>query len=257
MGKLAARLKERPFGGKHPGRPLHGLDDQSCPVVARRGRARANCLNVIVGQDVRELEARAAVLRNRLRPLARPAVLGLDRDAHELVGAMVATLELRDPEAPGDVTRHLEGEHCRLRAGVSEAQHIGAREASGDLGRELSLARRRHAERGTALRLLADRRHRRWMAVPVDQRGVVVDEVQVALARRIDQIGPFAGCGEERRVPEEVVARDATGDNGTSTFPRGTRGGELLVDVDHHQRPWTSAVAESAAGLATGSVSTV
>ena len=111
----------------HPG-DLAGMVEQDAPhgvEAAERhdvGRARR-----ATGDD-------RDVLGHRARPVGRPGVggVGVDRDLHRVVVAVVAALDLDDALAPGGGPHQVDGGHRGLGAGVGEAPQRQA-EAAGEL----------------------------------------------------------------------------------------------------------------------------
>ena len=129
------------------------------------------------------------------------------RPGHDaVVGAVIRALELRDERSPCERSRGAHGEHRRLGAGAREAQTLDRGNPGPDLLGEQDLGLGRRGERRATADLGLDGVDDGRVGVTEDQRGVVAEEIAVAVA--VDVAEPQTAARlDVRRVRSGVDRR--------------------------------------------------
>ena len=205
-GHGAQRLEQLRGRGHEPHPVRHRVDDdggQLSGVLLDQPRRE---LGAIERQDdhVREDGRRGAARVRHAGGLGEgtPVLRGRP-EAHlgVVVGAVIRALELGDLRAPGEAARGLHRHHHRLAPGIGEAHLVHRGQPLDEERGQLDLLGCRHRERGAAGEAACRRRGDGRVRVAVDQGGVVVEQVEPAVA--IDVHDPaalaFRGVGRVRR----------------------------------------------------------
>jgi hypothetical protein len=112
--------------------------------------------------------------------------------SHHVVGAVVGAVEAQDRITARERAGRADSDHDRLRAGVGEAPALAGGHAGTELGGERDLVAGRQPE-AAALLYRPDRGHRHArVGVAVDQRGVVVLEVDELAAVLVEHVATLA-----------------------------------------------------------------
>ena len=197
--KIAARGHEAdPIG--------HGIDDDGGQVPGLALDARERLVGVVERQHHHVVEhasrGAARVLDAGRRGKAAP-VLGRGAEAHlhVVVRAVVGALELGDLRAARVSARALDRHHHGFASRVREAHPLGRRHALAQERGQLDLFGRGQRERRPLGQAPRGRLHDGGMRVTVDQRRVVVQAVEPAIALDVDDEAAFArrGVGRIRR----------------------------------------------------------
>ena len=230
-------------------------------TAARRSpsgsRIAARGLDVVVGdQHGRGLRARRQARRvrdaDRALELACPIEGRADAELHVVPGAVVAALGLRHERPAREGARDAHGHHHGLGARVREADALDRADALAQHLREPHRVLVRRGEACALGELRPDRLDDGRMGVAVDQRGVVVEQLDVAIA--VDVVEVRAGAAtRERRVRREPRrgARIASGHRSLrlGVQLRGPRRacGVALGDRGHQSLSWGFDVNRAAA----------
>ena len=215
-------------GDDDPGVHHDRLEDHARDLA---GVARQRGLDggqVVGGDDHGAVHGRLeepGVLRDADRGIGRAEVadaLGLHRDHHGVVVAVVAALELDDPLTAGGGAHQVDGVHRRLGAGVAEAPQrlaVALGQVVGDDDGVLG----RLGEVGALADPLADRRDDRRVVVAGQRDAVPAVEVGVLVAVDVVQLRAVAVAQPDGvRLGDLPAGRRAAGQRGgpSRTSPR-------------------------------------
>ena len=153
----------------------------------------------------------------------------MDADFDVVVGAVVAAFHFHDQVAAGEGAGGADGVHHPFRAGVAEADQVDRGDALGDDLGEAGLCLIRRRKRRAAREARHHRGDGGWMAVPVDERRVVIEQVDVGAAVGVLDAAPLpfrhrqrvggmegdgAGVAARHHPPRRGVERGGTGRDG-------------------------------------------
>ena len=190
----------------------HGGELVCVPRDEMLGRVR-----VIEREDEHFVDSRwrdTRGLRYRPRRLGVPDQVQRrsNADLSVVVAAVIAAFELGDSGATGEGARRLDGHHHRFSARIREADALDAVDAIDQQLSQADLALGGEGYGRAHYKLLCDCLHDARMGVAVNQRGVVVDEIQAALTvhigdRRSLRRGHVCRVGRSEHGGARVAAR--------------------------------------------------
>ena len=169
------------------------------------------------GDDIgQHIVRRALGIGHRDRGIAAPGFRHrVEADFGIVVGAVIGALAFGDLRPAGEGARRLQRHHHRLGAGVCKTHLLHRRQARRQQFGEIDLGLRRQPERRSQRQLLRRRRHQRRMGVAMDQRGEIVDAVDIFVAVEIEHPAALAARGIDRvRLHEHGGAGIAAGQAG-------------------------------------------
>ena len=208
VARLAQRFQERRLGGHVADAGHDRLDDHRGQVVSvlrddaprRRGVVERDDDHVVQrlgGQPLRARHRTRGFLAPRLRHAQRHA------DAGVVTGAVIGSLRFGDFRLAGKRPRRPQRQRHALRAAVRKAQLLQGGHRRGQQAGQFHLRLGRVGEGGTLVRLRLQRRGDLRIAVPEDQRGGVVVEIEALVAVHVAQHAALAVLGVERKRLEK------------------------------------------------------
>jgi hypothetical protein len=139
-------------------------------------------------------------------------------------GTVIAALEEKQAAAAGRPPRDSRGENRGLASRVREAHELDCRVARLEKFGPRELARMRSGKGAPPASGVGYRLDDWRVGVAVDERGVVVEDVEVAVSVHVDEEGAFAALEHDRvRLVERESARLAAGEAGAEALEAARR----------------------------------
>ena len=173
------------------------------------------------GHDIgQHIFRRALGVGDRNRSIAAPRLRrGIKAHFGVVVGAMIGALAFGDFRTAGKRARRLQRHHDSLGARICETHLLHRGQPRRQQFRKINLGLGRQAERRSQRKLLRGRFHQRRMRVAVDQRGKIIDAVDIFVAVDIPDPAPLTARGIDRiRLHEYGGAGVAAGQARQSTI---------------------------------------
>ena len=192
------------------------------------------------GDDIgQHIVRRTLCIRHRDRRIAAPGFRhGIEADFGIVIGAVIGALAFCDLRPPGKRPRRLQRHHHGLGAGIGEPHLLDRGQARRQQFRQIDLGLRRQPERRSQRQLFCRSRHQRGMGVAVDQRGEVVDAVDIAIAVDIEHPATLAARSIDR------IGLHEHGGAGVAAGQAGKRAGVEVLGLRFRVRvhAWLSTV---------------
>ena len=201
------------------------------PVAAELAAQRVE----IVGVDLLGPGGRAAGNADRLHAAGARQAHAVD----ELVApAVIGAADLDDPALAGEGARQPHRRHHRLGAGAEQPQHLDSRhEAVDQLGEPQFALVQQAGDRAALVERLLDRGAHGGMIGAEQRRPARLQEVGVAVAVDVGEIGAFGARHRqrERMIEGEVVLHPAR-DEALGLVGERLRADAALIEIAHHFR---------------------
>jgi hypothetical protein len=200
---LAQELEIVSLDRHEPDPARHQIHQYAGELRRVRFEQRACIRNVVERKDdnlVQHARRRPSIGRSGTRLPGGTPVRRVRRftDLGPVIAAVVSAFELRDFLATGERSRSLDGEHHGFSAGVHESHGFEARHPPDEQLRQLDLEASRVGKAGAEAHRLGYRLHDGRIAVPMDQSGEIVVEIEIAIAVGIHDARAFATLRVDR-----------------------------------------------------------